>query len=82
MFIGYTWLRSGLAKDTFNSRYLTASGAYNGTYVARRLAVRPATHKAASPWGEAPRSGDEGFYKFPLIRPDLTVSPPSPEGEG
>ena len=41
---GYTWLRSGTAKNAYNSKYLTASGAYNSTYSALRLAVRPALH--------------------------------------
>ena len=79
---GYTWLRSGSYDYAYKYSYLTSSAYWNVAYPARLLAVRPATHKKASPWGEAPRSGDEGVYKYPLIRPDLTVSPPSPEGEG
>ncbi len=55
-------MRSGHGFNAYTALYLTASGVRDGAYPARLLAVRPATHKKASPWGEAPRSGDEGFY--------------------
>ena len=45
LFKGYTWLRSGNDGTAYHSQYLTASGASYSAYAARRLAVRPATHK-------------------------------------
>ena len=42
---GYTWLRSGSASFAYGSQYLAASGAYLGTYDARRFSVRPALYK-------------------------------------
>ena len=39
-----TWLRSGPDNHAYNSRYLTASGAYYSTYDARRFSVRPALY--------------------------------------
>ena len=56
------WLRSGGAEYAYCSYYLTSSGYRADTYSARGFAVRPALYKKASPWEEAPRSGDEGFY--------------------
>ena len=47
---GYTWLRSGSYDYAYKYSYLTSSAYWNVAYPARLLAVRPATHKAASPW--------------------------------
>ena len=41
-----TWLRSGDHNATYTAIYLAASGMRRAAYPARRLAVRPATHKA------------------------------------
>ncbi len=41
---GYTWLRSGADLDAYYSQYLSASGAYNSAYDARRFSVRPALY--------------------------------------
>ena len=59
-----TWLRSG--NDSAHiAQYLTAGEQSSGCVTARRFSVRPALYKKASPWGEAPLSGDEGVM-FPL----------------
>ena len=44
--LNYTWLRSGNNERAYTSGYLTSSGYGDGTYSARRLAVRPALYKA------------------------------------
>ena len=75
----YTWLRSGSNAESYIAWYMSAAGYKYSLRACTKQAVRPALYMIGFFLAEKLRVAVmRGFINIPLIRPDLTVSLPSP----